>query len=181
MAPKRIIYLNYNLDSIPPAATIVSPVMYAASSEAKNATIPAIFSGSPNLFETKNTYFGLAQALHVKPQCICLHGTSHLNNNIPFQWHLGKQSISCFLTFVHRQSKFCFDHTRCNAIDANVISSQHLAQNFCQSNQSSLAHRICTNNLLNKRIKNALNFYGNNNALQRLQAMDSIRHTMTSI
>lgn len=40
---------NYNLDAMPPAATIVSPVMYAASSEARNATIPATSSGSPNL------------------------------------------------------------------------------------------------------------------------------------
>lgn len=42
---------SYNREVIPPAATIVSPVMYAASPEAKNATTPAMFSGSPNLNE----------------------------------------------------------------------------------------------------------------------------------
>lgn len=34
---------------MPPAATMVSPVMYLESSEAKNATIPDMSSGWPNL------------------------------------------------------------------------------------------------------------------------------------
>lgn len=46
---KNIKYNVYSLDRIPPEATIVSPVIYAASSLAKNAATPAISFGSPNL------------------------------------------------------------------------------------------------------------------------------------
>lgn len=53
--PKESPPSSYKRDVIPPAATIVSPVMYAASSDAKKATTPAMFSGSPNLANEKNS------------------------------------------------------------------------------------------------------------------------------
>lgn len=46
--------VSYSLDAIPPVAIMVSPVIYRASSLARNATIPDISSGTPNLVVKKN-------------------------------------------------------------------------------------------------------------------------------
>lgn len=156
---------NYNLDTIPPAATIVSPVIYAASSEAKNATTPAIFSDSPNLL--KNSKLLLNQRKIIK-------------KNLLFHWHMGKQMISSFFRFIHRQSEFRFDHTGCNAIDANIFSGQFLAERFCQPKQSSFTHRICANILLIEK-ENPENFYSKRTFASLLPPMDWIPRTTTSI
>ena len=59
--------MHYNLDGIPPLATIFSPVMYEASSLHKNATTPDISLGSPNLKDTK-----IFKTVHITTVQTCL-------------------------------------------------------------------------------------------------------------
>lgn len=104
----------YKCESMPPAATIVSPVMYEASSDTKKATTPDTWSTLPSFFigMMASIFFSLASESY--------------NWNQKIIWHI----YYCY-TRIYKIDKIWMklyifwkvgcDHSRCHAVYTNIV------------------------------------------------------------